>query len=98
MSVHKKTKNQARREANNRKLQELKKELRRAKRAINELRKNLNEADVPDAEEDVRPKEKKEDKAQCPKCKSSELLSFITPSGKTVLSCSSCKKWRSTPS
>lgn len=35
--------------------------------------------------------------AACPKCKSTDLGEVVTPGGKTITSCKSCKKWRSRP-
>lgn len=77
-------------------LADLRSENRSLRRQLARLRREndrlASEAEDEEGEEQPAPEEMKE---QCPKCGSFDLGAISTPNGKTVVSCRSCKKWRS---
>lgn len=86
------------RDTSNRERAELKKENQQLRRQVARLRKKIIEAEeirevASDEEEVVAPL-----KPICPRCASTDLGEIKTPNGKTVVSCRSCRGWRSVTS
>jgi predicted nucleic acid-binding Zn-ribbon protein len=71
-------------------IKSLKRQLARANREIARLQGTVEEG------EETTPEASKPKQA-CPKCASTDLGEISTPSGKTVVACRACKKWRSRP-
>jgi hypothetical protein len=94
MSKRRVTPHKPAREGNTRELADLRRENDRLKRQVARLRKQI---DHEVKEEDREPESKPEPRPCCPKCESTDLGEVTTPSGKKVLSCRGCKKWRSRP-
>ncbi len=71
-------------------IKSLKRQLAKANREIERLQGVVEEeiAENTDAAEEP-------PKPSCPKCESTDLGQISTPNGKRILSCKSCRKWRS---
>jgi len=78
-------------------LAELKRELRNTKRQLARANREIARLQGT-VEEKVEEEEEKTTVVTamaCPKCSSTDLGELSTPTGKTVYSCRSCRKWRS---
>lgn len=85
------------RDTSTREAAELKREVERLKRQVARLRKQVEKLEPEPEDPETGTKVPKASAPTCPKCLSSELGQVSTPSGKIILSCRACKKWRSKP-
>jgi DNA repair exonuclease SbcCD ATPase subunit len=92
----------AQRDTNRKELQDVKSENRSLKKKIKRLEKQLNISESSaqeatwDAEEDENHIEipASASKNQCPLCESTDLGTFKTPGGKTLVGCKKCRKYK----
>ena len=93
-----KTQNRQQRETNRREAVELKSEIRNLKKQNNRLKKQLNllsDAEIAAADEMEATDTMSEPvQRECPKCESTDIGTWTTPTGKVLLGCRKCKKWR----
>lgn len=81
------------RDSNTKEKRDLIQENKVLKREVTRLRRHLEKFDDPPDTEEVQKERPELPTAKCPNCKSLQLSSITTPSGKTRFACRSCS-WK----
>lgn len=76
--------------------EELKKEVKFLKRQLARANREIARLQGTAEDGEETPGTQKQEAAACPKCASTNLGEISTPTGKVLVACRACKKWRST--
>lgn len=85
------------RDSANQEVGELRRENDRLTRQVARLRREIERLQGLKEDGETSPTAKEYKKPTCPKCGSTNLGQFQTPTGKKVTACRSCKEWRTKP-